>query len=133
MEAKRKELMRLNSAYKNILSNAKVTLLEGRGKVTGPHTVEVRRESYSGTGPWRQEKSRGGGTDCSMWRCPCRSLAQQYRARRSSKQWSSRFDVYTGLMLLLGFDVTRLGSSEPLWPCPWLVCPTPTALPPALP
>ena len=41
MEAKRKELQRLNGAYKNTLSNAKVTLLEGRGKIVGPHTVDV--------------------------------------------------------------------------------------------
>ena len=41
IETKRKELQRLNGAYKNTLANAKVTLLEGRGKVIGPHEVDV--------------------------------------------------------------------------------------------
>ena len=46
MAAKRKELMRLNGAYQNTLGGAKVTLMEGRGKVLGPHEVEV------GAGVW---------------------------------------------------------------------------------
>lgn len=41
MESKRKELQRLNNAYKNTLKNAGVELIEGRGKVVGPHEVEV--------------------------------------------------------------------------------------------
>jgi len=41
MDGKRKELMRLNGAYKNTLANAKVELLEGRGRVVGPHEVDV--------------------------------------------------------------------------------------------
>eukprot|EP00798_Chlamydomonas_sp_ICE-L_P027078 gene27078-2310_t len=47
MTAKRKELQRLNTAYNSTLSNAKVTLLEGRGKVTGPHEVEVDGKKYT--------------------------------------------------------------------------------------
>ncbi|KAG2453963.1 hypothetical protein HYH02_001010 [Chlamydomonas schloesseri] len=41
IEAKRKELQRLNGAYKNTLKNAKVELVEGRGRVVDAHTVEV--------------------------------------------------------------------------------------------
>ncbi|MEW5316598.1 MAG: hypothetical protein WDW38_007962 [Sanguina aurantia] len=41
MAAKRKELMRLNGAYKNTLGGAKVTLVEGKGKVVDAHTVEI--------------------------------------------------------------------------------------------
>ena len=57
MEAKRKELQRLNGAYKNTLSNAKVTLLEGRGKIVGPHTVDVSAQTTEGE---RGEAVRGG-------------------------------------------------------------------------
>lgn len=46
MDGKRKELQRLNGAYKNTLANAKVTLLEGRGKVVGPHLVEVDGKTF---------------------------------------------------------------------------------------
>lgn len=41
LEAKRKELQRLNGAYKNTLKNANVELMEGFGKIVDPHTVEV--------------------------------------------------------------------------------------------
>uniref|UniRef100_A0A7S0WML1 Glutathione-disulfide reductase n=1 Tax=Chlamydomonas leiostraca TaxID=1034604 RepID=A0A7S0WML1_9CHLO len=41
LAAKRKELQRLNGAYKNTLNNAKVELIEGRGRVVDAHTVEV--------------------------------------------------------------------------------------------
>ncbi len=41
MDSKRKELNRLNNAYKNTLNNAKVTLIEGRGKIVGPNEVDV--------------------------------------------------------------------------------------------
>ncbi|GFR45297.1 hypothetical protein Agub_g6654 [Astrephomene gubernaculifera] len=46
IEAKRKELQRLNNAYKNTLNNAKVTLIEGRGRLVDPHTVEVDGRRY---------------------------------------------------------------------------------------
>ncbi|KAG2495814.1 hypothetical protein HYH03_006055 [Edaphochlamys debaryana] len=46
IDAKRKELLRLNNAYKNTLNNAKVTLVEGRGKVVDAHTVEVDGKRY---------------------------------------------------------------------------------------
>ncbi|CAI5973221.1 unnamed protein product [Closterium sp. NIES-64] len=38
---KTREIERLNGVYKRILSNAGVTLVEGRGKLLGPHEVEV--------------------------------------------------------------------------------------------
>lgn len=38
---KTKEIQRLNGVYKKILTAAKVELLEGAGKVVGPHAVEV--------------------------------------------------------------------------------------------
>lgn len=41
MEAKNKELSRLNGVYSRILANNSVTQIEGRGKITGPNTVEV--------------------------------------------------------------------------------------------
>ncbi|KAJ9510900.1 hypothetical protein QJQ45_027689 [Haematococcus lacustris] len=47
LEAKRKELQRLNAAYKNTLAGAKVQLLEGRGRVVDPHTVEVDGQRFS--------------------------------------------------------------------------------------
>ncbi len=47
IEAKRKELQRLNNAYKNTLSNAKVELLQGFGKVVDPHTVDVDGKKYT--------------------------------------------------------------------------------------
>ncbi len=46
MESKRKELQRLNNAYKNTLASAKVTFMEGHGKIVGPHEVEVSCFGY---------------------------------------------------------------------------------------
>lgn len=47
MEAKRKELQRLNGAYKNTLKNANVELLEGFGKIVDPHTVDINGKQYT--------------------------------------------------------------------------------------
>ncbi|PKA61317.1 glutathione reductase (NADPH) [Apostasia shenzhenica] len=47
MANKNAELQRLMSIYKNVLKNARVTLIEGRGKVVGPHTVDVDGKQYS--------------------------------------------------------------------------------------
>ncbi|XP_022771210.1 glutathione reductase, chloroplastic-like [Durio zibethinus] len=41
MVNKNAELQRLTGIYKNILKNAGVTLIEGRGKILDPHTVDV--------------------------------------------------------------------------------------------
>lgn len=39
--AKDKEIDRLESVYRNLLAHAGVDLIEGRGTITGPHTVRV--------------------------------------------------------------------------------------------
>ncbi|KAG8389265.1 hypothetical protein BUALT_Bualt02G0211000 [Buddleja alternifolia] len=44
---KNAELQRLTGIYKNILKNAGVTLIEGRGKIVDPHTVDVNGKLYS--------------------------------------------------------------------------------------
>jgi pyruvate/2-oxoglutarate dehydrogenase complex dihydrolipoamide dehydrogenase (E3) component len=50
IEAKRKELHRLNTAYTDNLVKAGVEVVEGRGTVAGPHAVAVgdRQLSVSG-------------------------------------------------------------------------------------
>jgi pyruvate/2-oxoglutarate dehydrogenase complex dihydrolipoamide dehydrogenase (E3) component len=47
MEAKRKELQRLNNAYSNTLGNASVEKLVGRGKLVDPHTVDIGGKKYT--------------------------------------------------------------------------------------
>ncbi|KAL5796596.1 hypothetical protein ACOSQ2_001416 [Xanthoceras sorbifolium] len=44
---KNAELKRLTGIYKNILKNAGVTLIEGRGRIVDPHTVDVDGKIYS--------------------------------------------------------------------------------------
>lgn len=44
---KNAELRRLTGIYKNILKNAGVALIEGRGKVVGPHTIDVDGKRYN--------------------------------------------------------------------------------------
>ena len=43
---KKTEIKRLNSIYDNLLNNANVNIIKGRGKIVGPHTVEVDGKSY---------------------------------------------------------------------------------------
>jgi glutathione reductase (NADPH) len=56
--AKDKELDRLHGIYVNMLNNAKVEIIDGRGVVVDPHTVEVNGKSYTAenilvaTGGW---------------------------------------------------------------------------------
>ncbi|XP_062149586.1 glutathione reductase, chloroplastic [Alnus glutinosa] len=47
MSNKNAELQRLTGIYKNILTNAGVMLIEGRGKIVDPHTVDVDGKLYS--------------------------------------------------------------------------------------
>ncbi|XVF71923.1 hypothetical protein PTKIN_Ptkin12aG0079000 [Pterospermum kingtungense] len=47
MANKNAELQRLTGIYKNILNNAGVTLIEGRGKILDPHTVDVDGKLYT--------------------------------------------------------------------------------------
>lgn len=57
---KNREIERLNGIYRNLLVNSGVTLLEGHGRLTGPHEVEVEGTRYSAkniliaTGGWPQ-------------------------------------------------------------------------------
>ncbi|CAH2064123.1 unnamed protein product [Thlaspi arvense] len=44
---KNAELQRLTGIYKNILNNANVKLIEGRGKIIDPHTVDVDGKIYT--------------------------------------------------------------------------------------
>ncbi|CAN6684448.1 unnamed protein product [Malus baccata var. baccata] len=44
---KNAELQRLTGIYKNVLKKANVTLIEGRGKIVDPHTVDVDGKLYS--------------------------------------------------------------------------------------
>jgi glutathione reductase (NADPH) len=45
--AKDKELDRLHGIYINMLKNAKVEIIDGRGVVVDPHTVEVNGKTYT--------------------------------------------------------------------------------------
>lgn len=64
-EAREKELSRLSGLYQGMLEKNNVTVLQGRGKVTGSNTVEVKGKSYSakniviavGGRPWRPDFS----------------------------------------------------------------------------
>ncbi|KAI3760137.1 hypothetical protein L1987_50527 [Smallanthus sonchifolius] len=47
MTNKNAELQRLTGIYKNILNNAGVKLIEGRGKIVDPHTVDVDGKLYT--------------------------------------------------------------------------------------
>ncbi|KAK8711621.1 hypothetical protein V6N13_146897 [Hibiscus sabdariffa] len=47
MANKNAELQRLTGIYKNILNNANVTLIEGRGKIVDPNTVDVEGKLYT--------------------------------------------------------------------------------------
>ena len=43
---KKTEVKRLNGIYESLLQTANVTVINGRGKITGPHTVEVNGKQY---------------------------------------------------------------------------------------
>jgi glutathione reductase (NADPH) len=47
IEAKDREIGRLSQIYINMLNNAKVEIMEGRGVVVDPHTVEVDGKRYT--------------------------------------------------------------------------------------
>ncbi|GLS28096.1 glutathione-disulfide reductase [Marinibactrum halimedae] len=44
---KTQEIERLNGVYRTILSNAGVELIEGRGRIMGPHSVQVGEHTYT--------------------------------------------------------------------------------------
>lgn len=47
IEAREKEIARLNGIYRSMLEKAGVRIVEGRGRVTGPNSVEVDGESFT--------------------------------------------------------------------------------------
>jgi glutathione reductase (NADPH) len=47
IDARNKEISRLNGIYRNMLEKAGVQVIEGRGRVTGPNTVEVDGKSFT--------------------------------------------------------------------------------------
>jgi pyruvate/2-oxoglutarate dehydrogenase complex dihydrolipoamide dehydrogenase (E3) component len=47
MAAKNKELERLNGVYLRLLAGAGVDYVEGRGKIVGPHLVEVDGKRFT--------------------------------------------------------------------------------------
>ncbi|MCV6611423.1 MAG: glutathione-disulfide reductase [Amphritea sp.] len=55
---KTKEIERLNGIYRNMLGNAGVNLIDGRARITGPHSVDVAGKEYTAeriliaTGGW---------------------------------------------------------------------------------
>ena len=57
---KNQEIERLNGIYRNLLTGSGVTLLEGHGRLLGPHAVQVNGQTYSAeriliaTGGWPQ-------------------------------------------------------------------------------
>ncbi|MFZ2008178.1 MAG: glutathione-disulfide reductase, partial [Stellaceae bacterium] len=64
--AKDKELDRLHGIYVNMLNNAKVQIIDGRGVVVDPHTIEVNGKSYTAenilvaTGGWPETPKAPG-------------------------------------------------------------------------
>ncbi len=55
---KKQEISRLNAIYNNLLEGANVDVIDGRGRIVDPHTVEVNGQQYStekiliATGGW---------------------------------------------------------------------------------
>ena len=47
IDARNQEISRLNDIYRNMLEKAGVQVIEGRGRVTGPNSVDVDGNSYS--------------------------------------------------------------------------------------
>lgn len=72
IEAKRKELQRLNNAYKNTLSNAKVELLQGFGKIVDAHTVDVDGTKYTVSASCSGEPSGAGAAGMCLKAHCCR-------------------------------------------------------------
>ncbi len=58
LQAKNREIARLNGVYRRLLDEAGVTLYEGRARLVGPHSIEVDGKRYSAesilvaTGSW---------------------------------------------------------------------------------
>ena len=133
--AKDSELDRLEGIYRSLLGNAGVELIEGRGTVTGPHSVSVNgREITAGhiliaTGGWPQIPSVPGLADHAITSNEALDLPDRpdsvlvYGAGYIAVEFASIFNgfgiethlVYRGDLPLRGFDEDiRLQSAEAL-------------------
>jgi len=133
--AKDSELDRLEGIYRSLLGNAGVELIEGRGTVTGPHSVSVNgREITAGhiliaTGGWPQIPDVPGLADHAITSNEALDLPDRpdsvlvYGAGYIAVEFASIFNgfgiethlVYRGDLPLRGFDEDiRLQSAEAL-------------------
>ena len=133
--AKDSELDRLEGIYRSLLGNAGVELIEGRGTVTGPHSVSVNgREITAGhiliaTGGWPQIPDVPGLADHAITSNEALDLPDRpdsvlvYGAGYIAVEFASIFNgfgiethlVYRGDLPLRGFDEDiRLQSVEAL-------------------
>ena len=135
ISAKDSELDRLEGIYRSLLGNAGVELIEGRGTVTGPHSVSVNgREITAGhiliaTGGWPQIPDVPGLADHAITSNEALDLPDRpdsvlvYGAGYIAIEFASIFNgfgiethlVYRGDLPLRGFDEDiRLQSAEAL-------------------
>ena len=135
ISAKDSELDRLEGIYRSLLGNAGVELIEGRGTVTGPHSVSVNgREITAGhiliaTGGWPQMPDVPGLADHAITSNEALDLPDRpdsvlvYGAGYIAVEFASIFNgfgiethlVYRGDLPLRGFDEDiRLQSAEAL-------------------
>ena len=133
--SKNSELDRLEGIYRSLLGNAGVELIEGRGTVTGPHSVSVNgREITAGhiliaTGGWPQIPDVPGLADHAITSNEALDLPDRpdsvlvYGAGYIAVEFASIFNgfgikthlVYRGDLPLRGFDEDiRLQSAEAL-------------------
>lgn len=133
--AKDAELDRLEGIYRSLLGNAGVELIEGRGTVTGPHSVSVNgREITAGhiliaTGGWPQIPDVPGLADHAITSNEALDLPDRpdsvlvYGAGYIAVEFASIFNgfgiethlVYRGDLPLRGFDMDiRMQSAEAL-------------------
>ena len=88
--AKDKELDRLHGIYVNMLNNAKVQIIDGRGVVVDPHTIEVNGKSYTAenilvaTGGWPETPKAPRHRACHLVERSARfeAAAKAHRHRR---------------------------------------------------
>ncbi len=135
ISAKDSELDRLEGIYRSLLGNAGVELIDGRGTVTGPHSVSVNgREITAGhiliaTGGWPQIPDVPGLADHAITSNEALDLPDRpdsvlvYGAGYIAVEFASIFNgfgiethlVYRGDLPLRGFDEDiRLQSAEAL-------------------
>ena len=124
IEAKNRELDRLEAIYRSLLSNAGVELIEGRGVVSGPHSVRVGEREITAerlliaTGGWPQIPDVPGLAEHAITSNEALDLAQRpdriivYGAGYIACEFASIFHgfgvethlVYRAELPLRGFD-----------------------------